>query len=78
MRDTRCRATRPAIGSPERMNLPGAVDTEDITIHRQEYTAIDADATQRVSKVCLLWLVRNSGQAHHVEHLGGLKHRETS
>jgi hypothetical protein len=53
------------------MNLPGAVDTEDITIHRQEYTAIDADATQRVSKVCLLWLVRNSGQAHHVEHLGG-------
>jgi hypothetical protein len=44
MRNTPSRTTKPAIGNPERMNLSGALDPEDMTIHRQDYTAIDADA----------------------------------
>jgi hypothetical protein len=36
------------------MNLSGALDPEDMAIHRQEYTAIDTDAPgANLTYVCL-------------------------
>jgi hypothetical protein len=77
MRSTPSRTTRPAIGNPERMSLSGVLDPEDMTIHRQEYTAIDADALSEFPRYVCRGREEISGQAHHREHRGGLKHRET-
>jgi hypothetical protein len=38
--DRRQPAPKSVIGNPERVDLSGALDPEDMTIHRQDYTAI--------------------------------------